>query len=228
MRQVTITRPDGGTCSAYYTEPASGANAPGIVVIQEWWGVNEQIKGVAERYAKEGFRVLVPDLYRGQQGLNAKEAEHLMTGLNFADAASQDIRGCVQHLKATGSKKVGVTGYCMGGALTVLSSMMVPEADAAVPWYGFPPMEFVDATKVKMPILGHYATDDAFFPIAMVDVLEQKLKEAKVPHTIYRYNCTHAFANEDPADKSLPIEHNPDAAAMAWDRTVEFLRRTLA
>ncbi|MEQ1757409.1 MAG: dienelactone hydrolase family protein [Vicinamibacterales bacterium] len=227
MKSVTITRPDGATCNAFYAEPASPAGAPGLVVIQEWWGVNDQIKGVAERYAAAGFRVLVPDLYRGAQGLNAKEAEHLMTGLNFADAAGQDTRGCVLHLKQA-STKVGVTGYCMGGAVSLLAAVFVPEVDAVVSWYGFPPLEYVDATKITAPIMGHFATDDAFFPIAMVDVLENKLKEAHVAHVIHRYNATHAFANEAPTDPSLPIKYDPTAASTAWDRSIEFLRRNLS
>jgi carboxymethylenebutenolidase len=227
MRRVTIPRPDGGTCTAYSTEPPDAAKAPGLVVIQEWWGVNDQIKGVAERYAAEGFRVLVPDLYRGKLGLDAKEAEHLMTGLDFADAASQDIRGCILHLKAAGTK-AGVTGYCMGGALTLLAAVFVPEVDAAVSWYGFPPIEYIDATKITAPLMGHWATDDAYFPIAMVDALEAKLKDAKVPYTFHRYHATHAFANEAPSDTSLPIKYDPTAAATAWDRSVEFLRHNLA
>jgi hypothetical protein len=104
---------------------SGGKTAPGLVVIQEWWGVNDHIKGVADRYAKHGFRVLIPDLYRGKVGLDAKEAEHLMTGLNFGDAAGNDIRGAVQYLKQS-SPKVGVTGYCMGGALAILASVFVP------------------------------------------------------------------------------------------------------
>ena len=97
MSNVTFTRPDGKPCSGYLVEPAGGKTAPGLVVIQEWWGVNDHIKSVADRYAARGFRVLVPDLYRGKVGLDAKEAEHLMGGLNFADAAGQDIRGAVQY-----------------------------------------------------------------------------------------------------------------------------------
>jgi hypothetical protein len=118
----------------------------------------------------------VPDLYRGKVALEASEARHLMTGLNLGDAAGQDVRGAVQHLKATGSAKAGVTGFCMGGALTVLSAVNVPETHAAVVWYGFPPLEYVDATKIKAPMLGHYATEDEAFPIATVDELEQKLR----------------------------------------------------
>ena len=125
MSQVTFARPDGKDCSGFYVEPTAGTQAPGIVVIQEWWGLNDQIKGVAERFAARGYRALVPDLYRGQIGLDAKEAEHLMTGLNFADAAGQDVRGAVQVPESV-EPKVGVTGFCMGGALTLLSAVFVP------------------------------------------------------------------------------------------------------
>src|ERR687884_585500 len=86
------------------SRPAGGSSAPGLVVVQEWWGLNKQIKGVADRFAQRGFRVLVPDLYRGKIGVDAEEAHHLMDGLNFADAASQDIRGAVQYLKQSSPK----------------------------------------------------------------------------------------------------------------------------
>jgi len=93
---ITFKRPDGKECSGFYAEPSSGNRAPAMVVIQEWWGLNDQIKGVANRLAAAGYRALVPDLYRGKVGLDAKEAEHLMSNLNFGDAATQDIRGAVQ------------------------------------------------------------------------------------------------------------------------------------
>jgi carboxymethylenebutenolidase len=123
-----------------------------VVVIQEWWGLNDQIRGVADRMARAGYTALVPDLYRGKSTVEAEEAHHLMTNLNFGDAASQDVRGAVQHLKASRGK-VGVTGFCMGGALTILSLTMVPEADAGVVWYGLPPLEYVDASKIKAPLM---------------------------------------------------------------------------
>ena len=199
-----------------------------MVVIQEWWGLNDQIKGVADRLAKAGYRALVPDLYRGKKALEANEAEHLMTNLNFGDAAGQDVRGAVQQLKATGSGKVGVTGFCMGGALTLLTAANVPEADAAVAWYGFPPLEYIDPKKIKAPLMGHYATDDVPFPIAKVDELEKKLREANVKFEFHRYKAKHAFANEEANSKKLPIvEYNREAAELAWKRTLEFLDRHL-
>jgi len=107
---VSFKRPDGKTLSGYLAEPAQPAGAPAIVVIQEWWGVNEQIRGVADRLATAGYVALVPDLYRGKTTVEAEEAHHLMTGLNFGDAASQDIRGAVQFVKSRGTK-VAVTGF---------------------------------------------------------------------------------------------------------------------
>ena len=92
-RKITYRRPDGKECNAYYAIPAAAEAAPGVVVLQEWWGLNKQIKGVADRLAEVGYRALVPDLYRGKVTLEAAEAEHLMSNLDFGDAATQDIRG---------------------------------------------------------------------------------------------------------------------------------------
>jgi len=130
---VQISRADGATLQGYLAVPATAANAPAVVVIQEWWGLNAQIRGVADRLASAGFQALVPDLYRGKSTVEAEEAHHLMEGLNFGDAASQDIRGAVQFLKSR-APKVGVTGFCMGGALTLLSLAQSPEIDAGVVW----------------------------------------------------------------------------------------------
>ncbi len=225
---IRCTRPDGEALDAWLAEPAAGSAAPGLVVIQEWWGLNDQIKGVAERLAGAGYRALVPDLYRGKLALEANEAEHLMNDLDFADAAGQDIRGAVQYLKATGSAQVGVTGFCMGGALTLLSAVNVPEADAAVIWYGYPPLEFVDASKIGIPLLGHWATDDAAFAIDGVDQLEIKLDAAGVDYTFHRYDAKHAFANETADEKNLPfLKYDPAAAELAWERTLTFFAERL-
>jgi len=223
---ITFKRPDGKECSGFYVEPNTGNRAPGIVVIQEWWGVNDQIKGVANRLAAAGYRAVVPDLYRGKVGLDAKEAEHLMTNLNFGDAATQDIRGAGQYLKQT-SSKVGVTGFCMGGALTVLAAVHVPETDASVSWYGCPPLDYVDATKIKAPLMGHWALDDAYFPIQQVEGLEEKLKQANVKYEFYRYKAKHAFANETLKDPGAPIAYDAAAAETAWTRTMTFFKQHL-
>ncbi len=229
-RTVEFKRPDGGGLSGYLGEPAQGLGAPGVVVIQEWWGLNDQIRGVADRFAKAGFCALVPDLYRGKSTLKAEEAHHLMSNLNFGDAASQDLRGALQFLKAAGSRKAGVTGFCMGGALTVLSTVMAPECDAAVSYYGYPPLEFVDASKIKAPLMGHWALHDNPFPIAGVDELRRKLEAAGVQPQFHCYDAMHAFCNETQvgAGKLLPVlEYNPELAELAWERTLGFFNQHL-
>jgi carboxymethylenebutenolidase len=224
---VSYTRPDGQTVQGYLAD--AGAGTPSIVVIQEWWGLNDQIRGVADRFAQAGFTALVPDLYRGKSTVEAEEAHHLMSGLNFGEAASQDIRGAVQHLKARGGK-VGVTGFCMGGALTILSLTMSPEADAGVVWYGFPPLEFVDASKIRVPVMAHWAEQDVPFPIATVDQLEEKLRAAGVAYTGHRYLAHHGFANETAQGPGrIPMtQYDATWARMAMDRTLAFFGRHLA
>ncbi len=225
-KTISFKRPDGKDVAGYLAEPAQGAAAPGMVVIQEWWGLNDQIRGVADKMAAAGYRALVPDLYRGKVALQANEAEHLMNNLDFGDAAGQDVRGAVQHLKGSGSAKVGVTGFCMGGALTLLAAVNVPETDAGVIWYGYPPLEYVDAAKIKTPLMGHWATEDAAFPIAKVDELEKMLTAAKVNFEFHRYAAKHAFANETADSKNLPIlKYDPAAAELAWRRTMDFLAK---
>jgi len=225
---ISFKRPDGNSVEAYLAEPTNPTNAPGVVVIQEWWGLDDEIKHVAKRLAEAGYRALVPDLYRGKLALEANEAEHLMNDLNFGDAASQDIRGAVQYLKATGSAKVAVTGFCMGGALTVLSAGLVPECDGTVVWYGYPPLEYVDASAIKKPMLAHWALNDEFFSIAGVDQLEEKLKAAGVHYDFQRYDAKHAFANPKSDARGLPpLQYNSAAADLAWDRTMTFLKAQL-
>ena len=225
---VTFKRPDGQIIQGYLAEPEHAAGATAIVVIQEWWGVNEQIRGVADRLASAGYIALVPDLYRGKSTVEADEAHHLMTGLNFGDAASQDVRGAVQFLK-TRSGKVGVTGFCMGGALALLALCMSPEIDAGVVWYGCPPLEYIDTTKIKVPLQGHWATQDEFFPIANIERLQDKLRKAGVTFDFHRYLARHAFANETAVGPGrIPqTQYDPVWSQQAWDRTFSFFGRWL-
>ncbi|QWE05788.1 dienelactone hydrolase family protein [Polynucleobacter sp. JS-JIR-5-A7] len=226
---IEYKRPDGQLVNGYLAEPADQSHAPGVVVIQEWWGLDSEVKAVADRLAKAGYRALVPDLYRGKLALEAKEAEHLMGDLNFGDAAGQDIRGAVQYLKATGSKKVAVTGFCMGGALTVLSACHVPELDGTVVWHGYPPLEYVDAKAITKPMMAHWASHDDFFAISGVDQLDTKLTEANIQHEFYRYDAKHAFANPKADSRGMPpLQYNEAAANLAWERTMAFLKKNLA
>ena len=220
---VSFQRPDGKSVQGYLAEPAQPSNAPAIVVIQEWWGLNDQIRGVADRLALAGYQALVPDLYRGKSTVEAEEASHLMTGLDFADAASQDIRGAVQYLK-TRAPKVGVTGFCMGGALAILALTQSPEIDAGVAWYGCPPLEYIDASKIRAPLQAHWATQDQFFAIETIDLLEEKLRAAGTQFDFHRYLAQHAFANETAVGpRRLPAtQFDAVWAQQAWDRTLRF------
>ncbi len=223
---VNFQRPDGKTVQGYLAEPArpaDGKDAPAVVVIQEWWGLNDQIRGVADRLAYAGYQALVPDLYRGKSTVEAEEAHHLMTALDFGDAASQDIRGAVQFLKGR-APKVGLTGFCMGGALTLLALTQSPEIDAGVVWYGCPPLEYIDASKIHAPLQGHWGTQDEFFKIDMVDALEEKLTGAGVSFDFHRYLAHHAFANETAVGPGrIPAtQYDSVWAEQAWDRTLRF------
>ncbi|MEX3857448.1 MULTISPECIES: dienelactone hydrolase family protein [Paraburkholderia] len=225
---ITFNRPDGKQLQGYLAKPEKTAGAPAIVVIQEWWGLNDQIRGVADRLAKAGYFALVPDLYRGKSTVEEDEANHLMSGLDFGDAATQDVRGAVQYLQQHAAK-VGVTGYCMGGALTFLALCNVPELAAGVVWYGFPPLDYIDASKIKVPVMGHWGQQDEFFAADTVDALEKKLTDAKVDIEFHRYLARHAFANETAvgSGRIAKTQYDPVWAQQAWDRTLTFFGRTL-
>ena len=217
---IRFQRADGETISGYYAVPTAGDKAPGIVVLQEWWGLNDQIKGVADRFAKEGYRALVPDLYRGKVALDVAEAEHLASRLDFGDAATQDISGALRHLK-TGGTKVGVMGFCMGGVLSILAAARTDDADAAIPWYGLPPEGSIEPGDIKIPLQGHFALRDQHFTPAQVDALEAKLKQAGVNYEFYRYDANHGFGNETSAN------YDPEATKLAWKRSLDFLAKTI-
>lgn len=219
-QMVTFKRPDGQDCKGYLASPAGNDKAPGVVVIQEWWGLNDQIKGVAERLATLGYRALVPDLYKGKLALDMAEAKHLMTNLNFGDAATQDVRGAAQYLKQS-SAKVGVVGFCMGGALTVLAAMYVKEADACSSWYGFPPEQAGDPRTIRTPLQLHLAEKDASFTPDAARALEAKLREGNVPFESYWYNAGHAFGNETGPN------YNAESAKLAWERSTNFFEKHL-
>jgi len=222
--RVEFARPDGKTCPAYLALPSAGAKAPAVVVIQEWWGLNEQIQKVADRVAQAGYRAIVPDLYRGVLAKDADEAQHTMHNLDFMDATNQDIRGALQHLKQyTPEKKVAVMGFCMGGALTLLSAMKLTELDSGVCFYGVPPAAAGDPGQIKVPLQCHFAKDDDWCSPQVVDELEKKLKAGGAKYELYRYDAKHAFMNE-----ARPEVYEPSSAKTAWERTLEFLKRTIA
>jgi carboxymethylenebutenolidase len=224
---IEFTRPDGGTAPGYLAEaPHSGA--PGVVMFGEWWGVTDHLRETAGRLAAAGFNVLVPDLYRGRSAATGDEATHLSAGLDFNDAISQDARGAAAYLREHGAKRVGVTGFCMGGALTMLAAMNLTVFDAAVVFYGFPPPEGGDPANIKIPLLAHWAERDEFFKIERVDEIEKALKAAGVPHEFHRYDAKHGFTNPQGLGDHGLGNYHPEHAETAWNRTVAFLKKHLA
>ena len=192
---------------------AGGGKPPGIVVLQEWWGINEQIVSVAERYAQAGFVALVPDLYHGQLAKDAEEASRLMKALD-AGQAVQEIAGAVAFLRERSNGKVAVTGYCLGGALAFRTAVNVRGLAAVVPFYGLP--GDLDWARIDAPIQAHFATHDDWATVAGA----QKIQAAvSVPMELHVYDAQHGFANE-----RRPEVHHAEAAAQAWDRALAFLR----
>jgi carboxymethylenebutenolidase len=218
-QMIDFERPDGGRTRGYLA--SAGTGRPGIVVIQEWWGLNDQICGVADRFARAGYNALAPDLYQGRVTQKPDEANHLMTGLDFPGATHQDIRGAVRHLAAGGSK-VAVMGFCMGGALTIASCAHIPEVAAGVCFYGVPPKDFADPAAIAVPLQAHFANRDDWCTPAAADGLEQGMKAAGRSPEVYRYEAAHGFFNERRGDV-----YDAGCAQQAWDRMAAFLQRTL-
>ncbi len=215
---ITFTCPDGGEASGYLAE-AVGARA-GVVVIQEWWGLNDQIKGVAERFAVAGFTALAPDLYDGRVTAEPDEANHLMEGLDWVGATEVEVRGALQYLKAR-LDKAAVMGFCMGGALTAIAAAKLADCDAAVCFYGIPPKEQVDPAEIAVPFQGHFANNDDWCTPAAVDAFEAAIGATGVPQEIHRYEAAHAFFNET-------VEaYDAQSAVQSWQRTLAFLRTHL-
>lgn len=213
---VTFARPDGKSAPGF-AFPNEDRQAPAIVLIQEWWGVNEQIRGVARRLVDAGYNVLIPDLYRGKIASASDEAKHLMDDLNFPDALFQDLAGAVD-TAVHHHGKAAVMGFCMGGALTIAAAVHLQRLSAAVCFYGIPPAQLADPAQLKVPLLAHFATQDDWCTPDRVDALEQRLQGATVEHELHRYDAHHAFFNE-----ARPEVHDPRAADLAWERTLEFL-----
>jgi len=216
---IEFVRPGGGNTKGYLA--TAGQGRPGVVVIQEWWGLNDQICGVADRFARAGYNALAPDLYKGRLTAQADEANHLMSSLDFADATHQDLRGAAQYLKEQ-SGNVAVMGYCMGGALTIAAAVHAPEFAAGVCFYGIPPKDFADPARIRVPLQGHFAHKYDWCTPAAVDYLEAALKADGVAHEIYRYDAAHAFANERSA------AYDVACANQAWERMSTFLRARIA
>jgi len=210
---------NGGTTSGYLPIPASG-KGPGVIVIQEWWGLVPHIKDVCDRFAGEGYVALAPDLYHGESTKSPDEAGKLMMALRIDDA-EKDLGGAIQYLlnhDATTGDKVGTIGFCMGGALSLYAASKNPQVGACVVFYGIHPNVKPDLPNLQAPVLGIYAEKDAYVPPAAVHELEAKLKELGKQAELHIYpGVNHGFFND-----TRPEAYDEAAAKDAWRRVLKF------
>jgi len=192
-----------------------------MILIQEWWGLSDNIKNTAGRLAKEGYNVLAPDLYRGKLTTDPTQAGQWMNELNFPDAVHQDLAGGADYLKGV-SPRVAVMGFCMGGALTLAAAVHVKSLNAALCFYGIPPASLADPKNIRVPIQFHFAKIDNWCTPEAVDALEKILKNSSVKWELYRYDAQHAFFNE-----TRPDVYEPKSARLAWERSLKFLKENL-
>ena len=222
MGEIVSFKSNGSMGSGYLAD----GGGPGVIVIQEWWGLVPHIKDVADRFAAEGFTALAPDLYRGEAASEPDEAGKLMMGLKL-DRAGKDLSGAIDFLQErTGRTKVGVVGYCMGGGLTLTLACQRPDAvAAAAPFYGVIPWAEAqpDWEAITAVVEGHYAEKDAFASPEAARALETDLKGRGKNATFHIYPGTdHAFFNDD-----RPDVFNAAAAATAWSRVLALFRANL-
>jgi carboxymethylenebutenolidase len=217
-KMIDFSCPNTSTASGYYAQSSATA---GIVLLQEWWGLNEQMKQVAQRVASAGFNALVPDLYQGRVTQDPDEAGHMMEGLDWVGATAQEVRGAAQHLKQSGGK-VAVMGYCMGGALSIIAGVTLEEADAIVCYYGIPPTEQADPAQLRVPMQAHFANSDDWCTPQAVNDMEATVKAAGRDYELYRYDAQHGFFNA-----GEPTVYDEATAELSWQRALEFLNTQL-
>lgn len=216
-------RANGRMANGYLSVPDNPG--PGIVVIQEYWGLVDHIKNLADRFAAEGFVALAPDLYGGTVTRSPDEAGKMLMALNIGEAA-KDIKGAAEFLldlEDVKPKKVGALGFCMGGQLALYAAAEFPDQiSAGVDFYGIHPNAQIDPAKLEVPILAHFARRDTFVPEANARALIDSIESKGKPIEAHFYDADHAFFND-----TRPEVHNRTAAALAWTRTLDFLRRHL-
>lgn len=225
-RQNVTFPSNGAEAHGYLAQPDTGSG-PGLVVIQEWWGLTSHIADITDRFAAEGFVALAPDLYGGSTTHDADEAGKMMQELPV-DRATRDLAGAVDFLlgrEDVRGDRVGVVGFCMGGAFVLrLAAQEGDKVAAAVAFYPVGPLPD-DYSGLNASVMAHFGENDDFIPLSQADELAAKVGAGtgRQPE-IHRYPAGHAFLN----DENLLGTHDPDQARLAWDRTVAFLREHLA
>ncbi len=214
---------NGGKCKGYLALPATG-KGPGVIVLQEWWGLVDHIKDVCDRFANEGFVALAPDLYHGETAKSPDAAGKLFMALNI-DKTEKDMRGAVDYLLSLpecSTKTVGSVGFCMGGQLSLYAACANPKIGACVDYYGVHPNVHPDIENLQAPVLGFFGEHDAHVSPEVARALEEKLKDAGKKVEIHLYDADHAFFNDTRKEV-----YKPEYAKDSWDRMLKFYRANL-
>ena len=216
-------RANGRTGNGYLSLPEK--SGPGVIVIQEWWGLVDHIKNLADRFANEGFVALAPDLYHGETTRSPDEAGKRLMALNIAEAA-KDMRGAGEYLHGLDQvdpKAIGILGFCMGGQLALYAATEFPQVfSAGVDFYGIHPNAQIDPENLEVPILAHFAKRDTSVPEESARQLVESIESSGKNIEAHFYDADHAFFND-----TRPEVYDEDAARLAWTRTLDFLRRNL-
>jgi carboxymethylenebutenolidase len=214
---------NGASARGYLAEPEG--EGPGLVVLGEWWGLDDDVRRIVDSFAQEGFLALAPDLYGGKTTEEPDEAQKQLMAMKM-DEAEKEMRGAVEyvleHDKCDGT--VGSVGFCAGGGLSIWAAASNPKIGAAVTYYYVMPHGKPDFSNIDAPVLGHFGTSDDFISEEDAKALQQELQAAGVDAAFEFYEgAGHAFANEH---DRLGTYH-PEHAASAWTKTVDFLKRHL-
>jgi carboxymethylenebutenolidase len=222
MGQMIQFRGNGSSTAGYLAVPPAGTG-PGVLVLQEWWGLVDHIKDVCDRLAAEGFVALAPDLYHGVATRSPDQAGKLFMALNIA-RTGDDLRGAAESLldrPQVTSPQVSVIGFCMGGQLALYAGAELSDRiGAVVDFYGIHPNTPVDPARISVPVLAHFGERDASVPPAVARTLVEKIRSAGGRIEAYFYPADHAFFND-----TRPEVYDAASAELAWKRTLDFLRR---
>ena len=209
-----------GATTAYVAAPDQAAQTA-IILIQEWWGINDHIRDIAGRYAAEGFLCVAPDLYRGKLAKNTEEASAMMHALKIEDGM-ETLRAALAETKTRYSiTKVGITGYCMGGTFALQAACELPELAAAAPFYGDIPEESV-LQRLSVPTLFVAGKRDAWINTEKVSMLEAAARKHSLPLEVISYDADHAFFND-----TRPEVYDAEAANDAWRRVLDHFRKNI-
>jgi carboxymethylenebutenolidase len=219
VESLNLTSSKGAT-TAYVARPQEEATAA-VVLIHEWWGINDHMRDIAGRYAKEGYLCVAPDLFRGRVAQDTNEASALMQALEIQDGTETINKAIQETQRVYQTKKFGISGFCMGGTFALRAACEISELSAAAPFYGEIPDEEV-LQKLKVPTLFIAGNKDGWITPEKVNSLRESAAKYKLPVEIVAYNADHAFFND-----TRPEVYNPEAAKDAWSRVLGFFRKHL-